>query len=282
MSRKMKKFADGGRTQARFDRKTADIESDYQKALRAGKNANVARAKYEQRMADAKDDLAKWRGDDRTATRAAERASESALSEARRTKGRSVAARDVSQALASRMDDTPLVRPSARDDLKTPMPSLKPSAPTRRAATPAPQRRAATPAPRRETPTPQRRETPAIRRTAAARPPKREEPKARASKSREPSMLTPAGRRMMRDAAKPSAGPEPSMLTPTGRRMMQNPKPVYTGPLSRVRAPSFDEVPPTGLGDMRAKGGKIKAKGCAKGGKIDGCAVRGKTKAKRG
>lgn len=96
MARKMKKFAEGGsdRYQSRYDRKTKDIESDYQKALKAGKNADIAKAKMEQRMADAKDDLAKWTKADRTQTRAGEKAAEMALSEARKTKGASVARRD--------------------------------------------------------------------------------------------------------------------------------------------------------------------------------------------
>lgn len=87
MARKTRKFADGGST-ARYDRKTKDIESDFQKALsRAGgdeRRAAIARAKMEQRMADAKDDLAKWTGADRSASRAAEAAAERNLSMTRR------------------------------------------------------------------------------------------------------------------------------------------------------------------------------------------------------
>lgn len=87
-----KRYATGGstdRTQARYDRKVADIESDLEKALRAARGdtrrVNVARAKYEQRMADARDDLAGWRGQDRTNTRAEERTAERNLSTTRRT-----------------------------------------------------------------------------------------------------------------------------------------------------------------------------------------------------
>jgi hypothetical protein len=89
---RMMHFADGGsdKYKAKFDRKIADIESDYQKALKKGKNEGVAKAKYEQRMADAKDDLAKWTKGDRTQTSAAEKAAEKALTEARRTKGASM------------------------------------------------------------------------------------------------------------------------------------------------------------------------------------------------
>ena len=91
--RKMKKFADGGsdKYKARYDRKVADIESDYEKAKgrKTGRAAEVAKAKYEQRMADAKDDLAKWTKSDRTATRAAESAAEKNLSMTRKFGARS-------------------------------------------------------------------------------------------------------------------------------------------------------------------------------------------------
>lgn len=86
--RKMKRFADGGsdKYKAKYDRKVADIESDYEKAKarKTGRAAEVAKAKYEQRMADAKDDLAKWTKSDRTETRAAEKAAERNLSLTRR------------------------------------------------------------------------------------------------------------------------------------------------------------------------------------------------------
>lgn len=84
-----KRYAAGGstdRSKARYDRKVADIESDYAKAMKGktGRAAEVAKAKYDQRMADAKDDLAKWTGADRTQTRAAERAAERELTLTRR------------------------------------------------------------------------------------------------------------------------------------------------------------------------------------------------------
>lgn len=84
-----KRYAEGGtddRYKARYDRKVADIESDYKKAQanKTGRAAEVAKAKYEQRMADAKDDLAKWTGGDRTATRAGEKAAERNLTLTRR------------------------------------------------------------------------------------------------------------------------------------------------------------------------------------------------------
>ena len=85
MARTMKKFSAGG-AQGRYDRRMADIEKDYKKAMtrKTGKDAEVAEAKRQQRIADAKDDLAKRTGADRTATRAAERAAESNLTKTRK------------------------------------------------------------------------------------------------------------------------------------------------------------------------------------------------------
>lgn len=85
MARTMKKFSAGG-AQGRYDRRMADIEKDYKKAMarKTGKAAEVAEAKRQQRIADAKDDLAKRTGADRTATRAAERAAESNLKKTRK------------------------------------------------------------------------------------------------------------------------------------------------------------------------------------------------------
>jgi hypothetical protein len=81
----MKKFSAGG-AQGRYDRRMADIEKDYKKAMarKTGKDAEVAEAKRQQRIADAKDDLAKRTGADRTATRAAERLAESNLTKTRK------------------------------------------------------------------------------------------------------------------------------------------------------------------------------------------------------
>ena len=85
MARTMKKFSAGG-AQGRYDRRMADIEKDYKKAMarKTGKDAEVAEAKRQQRIADAKDDLAKRTGADRSATRAAEKAAESNLTKTRK------------------------------------------------------------------------------------------------------------------------------------------------------------------------------------------------------
>jgi hypothetical protein len=84
----MKKFSEGGKTSradAMRDRRMADIDKDYQKALRKGKSEKEAQAKRDQRIADAKDDYAKRTGADRTETRAAEKAAEARLTASRRS-----------------------------------------------------------------------------------------------------------------------------------------------------------------------------------------------------
>lgn len=85
MARKMKKFSAGG-AQGRYDRRMADIEKDFKKnsAGKSGKALEVLEAKRMQRTADAKDDLAKRTGADRTATRAAEKLAESNLTKTRK------------------------------------------------------------------------------------------------------------------------------------------------------------------------------------------------------
>jgi hypothetical protein len=88
-------FKDGGRAELLRDRRMKDIEKDYKIALAKGKNEGVAKAKYEQRMADAADDYAKRTKGDRTKTKAGEKAAEAALTEARRTKGESIKKRDM-------------------------------------------------------------------------------------------------------------------------------------------------------------------------------------------
>lgn len=85
MARKVRKFSEGG-AQGKYDRRMADIEKDFKKdsSGKSGKAAEVLAAKRDQRIADAKDDLAKRTGKDRTATRAAESAAESNLTKTRK------------------------------------------------------------------------------------------------------------------------------------------------------------------------------------------------------
>ena len=85
MARKMKKFSAGG-AQGRYDRRMADIDKDFAKDSKgkSGRALEVLEAKRAQRTADAKDDLAKRTGADRTATRKAEYEAEQRLSRTRK------------------------------------------------------------------------------------------------------------------------------------------------------------------------------------------------------
>jgi hypothetical protein len=243
MRKKMKKFAAGGDAAqtARYARKTADIESDYQKALKAGRSSGIAKAKYEQRMADAADDLAKWTRSDRTQTRAAESAAEKALSEARRTKGVSALRSQTPAVFKSMMDEAPIGVTSGMEVGRVASPST-----TR--ATPRP--RATPPAPRREAPAP--KPTSGVTFTAGN------------GLEQEQARLRLADALQRQRAA----------LAKRGSAM---------GSLQQAD-PDFKYISPLGEGDMRAKGGAIKKKPMmkfAKGGSIDGCAIRGKTRVGR-
>lgn len=122
MARTMKKFSAGG-AQGKYDRRMADIEKDFKKAMtrKTGKDAEVAEAKRQQRIADAKDDLAKRTGADRTATRAAEKLAESNLTKTRKygapkavTTEASVSQPKITDSLAiPKMDSSIGVKPAA-------------------------------------------------------------------------------------------------------------------------------------------------------------------------
>jgi len=155
----------------RLRRKTDDIQSDYMKAQarNAGNTAklNIAKAKFEQRNADAKDDDAKRRGADRTATRKGEADAEAALTQARRTRGQSIADRDTAAAKATTATATATAAKPDYDKMSfakafaaargvegkpnftwkgksynTNLASNKPATPARRRETPAPARAA--------------------------------------------------------------------------------------------------------------------------------------------
>lgn len=153
MARKTMKrrFADGGavgKYDARIKSKRDDIESDYKKALAKGKDADVAKAKYDQRMADAADDYAKWTKADRSETRAGEKAAEAALSDTRRYGARKPA--EVKMADASpvsvRAADMPMIRPSLpATPVKTATPARRVTPPTATRVTPPPATRVTPP-----------------------------------------------------------------------------------------------------------------------------------------
>lgn len=322
MARKMKRFAEGGNAtqQARYNRKIADIESDYQKWLKSGRygNPNIAKAKYEQRMADAADDLAKWTGADRSKTRGAESAAVAALKEARRTQGRSIADRD----LGSRINPTP-EKPMDLSGIKTDLSSVKTPSVT-------PTRRAAAAPSRRTTPQASARREEAPRSRGAwydrpAQPPENKDtrditvtaPKPQKSTAGDPAWaryrmgqamtaplrafakynpLSLAARAIFdgeptapaRAAAPPSAAAR--SFTPAQQAKLEQLRQAAEAPgASKLAKDRYRTAKETGMVQGLKKGGTAKAKPMmkkpvkkyAKGGSIDGCAVRGKTKAKR-
>lgn len=112
-------YKDGGKAQSRYERKMKDIEKDFRIAMAKGKDADVAKAKMNQRIADAKDDLAKATKADRTATKAAEKAAERELTMTRRYG----AAKPTES-----MKDKPIAAPKAMSDADmAAVSSMKPS-----------------------------------------------------------------------------------------------------------------------------------------------------------
>jgi len=271
MAKKPTKFRTGGssdRSQARFDRKVADIDSDLTRALRGAseREAEVARAKHRQRMADARDDLAKWTGGDRTQTRAAERGAEAELTRTRRQGAtfkpnvEAPAAKPVSSAQIAAA--TPSTTPTAK------APSGSRSTPTRR--TPAKPRSGGSDAVRREV---QQAATQTVTRQAAA--PRSTVPGA--------STLTPEqqsraaayraafqGRRAPAPAQTPAPDPRKPRRATLEEVITRDPfgNPIKQTPEQRRRLEAA--VARTGTRTSFAKGGSV-----------DGIAIRGKTRAKR-
>lgn len=271
----------------RLRRKTDDIQSDYMKAQarHAGNTAklNIAKAKFEQRNADAKDDDAKRRGADRTATRAGEKAAESALSEARRTKGDSIARRD---ALGAKLDaEGPAITPSKLPDLKVSgaprisassnRPVARRSAPAPVTPRPGPRAGAAAPAPRV---TPTARPTGGNPLTSGKRSLTGAEYEQVFKTGVIPGYTSDEDRNniYMTMRALQQAGGAPAPVTP--KSMTQ-----YTDP-SRM-ADTKNYLNSIGFffgGTVKKKpAAKKPVRKYAKGGSIDGCAIRGKTRAGR-
>lgn len=128
-------YKDGGKVDDRLKRKKEDIESDYRKALAKGKDADVAKAKYDQRMADAADDYAKWTKADRTQTKAAEAAAEKNLTNVRRYGAPKKAEQD--KVTVTRAAAAPADTSAASSVIKASAPSLNAKLGTVSAAKPA-------------------------------------------------------------------------------------------------------------------------------------------------
>jgi len=268
--RKMKRFADGGsdKYKAKYDRKIADIESDYKKAQagKTGRAAEVAKAKYEQRMADAKDDLAKWTGADRTATRAGEKAAERNLSLTRRYGSAS-----------PKLEDKPLATPKGPSEAEmTKISTMAPSkgmgfkdafAAARKAGdkTFTWQGKSFTTQVKGES-------------KPAARPAARSAPKPAADTTRRAPAPEKKNDEIVVKA--PPKGDERRRTYSSAESRERAGR--MLGSLASAPFKALAEYNPASLllKSAMKKGGSVK--GYAKGGKIDGCAVRGKTRAKRG
>lgn len=141
-------YKDGGKAEGRYGRKMADIEKDFRIAIAKGKDADVAKAKMNQRIADAKDDLAKATKQDRTATKAAEKAAERELTMTRRygaakpsetMKDKPIAApKGPSEAESAAIS---ALKPAAGLSAVSKTPAAKAAAPTKKAAVQVPPRR---------------------------------------------------------------------------------------------------------------------------------------------
>ena len=252
--RKMKKFSKGGKTSradTMRDRRMADIESDYQKALRKGKSEKEAQAKRDQRIADAKDDYAKRTGADRTETRAAEKAAEARLTASRRSPDKDVKSVSVAST------------PSAMTKVDT---TAKADTPNFSAAKPKP----------------------------AARQDSKPKPVARQDSKPKPAAAAPAKEKPKRDlmAGYRNAAARQAAESPdTKKRISQ----LLSGPITDPRKVVARETANAAqakantearrrimaLGQRPAKFKEPVSTRYAKGGKIDGAAIRGKTKLKR-
>lgn len=230
--RKVKKFSEGGRAAARRDRRMADIEKDYQKALAKGKSEKEARAKRAQRIADTEDDYAKHTGADRTKTRAAEKAAEARLSAARRSPDKDM------KPLAFLNQDTPAPLPTPKIDT----PKVE-AAPAKKAEAP--------------------RKKPAAKKRSAPRPAEKPAPVRYGASFGKPETKPKAkptfNMRALRDLEAEVTRPKGSKTESPGRYM--------TRTSAQRQQAQIDEL--------------LRPFKFAKGGKIDGIAMRGKTRLKR-
>jgi hypothetical protein len=278
--RKVKKFAKGGgtgRADAMRDRRMADIESDYKRAIARGVSEKEARAKRAQREADARDDYAKRTGADRTQTRAAERAAETRLSAARRSPDKDMKPVSVASEGPSRK---PLVDTSVKAD--TPSPGRQSFSSAFAAARKAGEKTftwngtsyttemrggkkptAATSKPGRGSSTRgDKKPTSTSTSTSTSTPAPTPAPTGN---------TPPAALRSVSEIANRSLAPTPG--SPTRDAKLDRREAVGRFLSAPIRALAKNKY------SDKAKGGKVK--GYAKGGKIDGAAIRGKTRAKR-
>lgn len=308
-----KRFAEGGsdKYKAKFDRKVADIESDYEKAKarKTGRAAEVAKAKYEQRMADARDDMAKWTGADRSQTRAAEKAAERRLTMTRRFGAAPEPKFEDKPLATTRVSDADMAKlaESASTTARQGMADAGKFGDAFKAARAAGDKtftwrgksyttdmageKKAAPRPTRAAPasTPK----PAASTTARAAPASTPKPAASAPAAAGKKGLSgdEYSRAVSSGFIPPHASDEDRANIRAAIKAKQDAKYAQPYVPPKPKDKPFSEAalnatirrsnanPWSNQNIARAKGGPVKK--YAKGGKIDGCAVRGKTKAKR-
>jgi len=277
--RRMKKFAEGGsanRAADKRERRMADIEKDYKIALAKGKSEKEANAKRNQRTADAADDFAKRTGADRTETRAAEKAAEARLKAARRSPDKGMNAISVLGSEGAKPLSRSLVDTSAKIAMpKVAMPKAdKPKAGTPKAGTPT-----------KEAPKPSRHKMPLSTSAQTDAFIRKLAPPPTPASSGKPLAERPygfggfSGGKNKRDADErnqPSA--TPAAKTPP-KEAPKTPRPTPAQLAARLKQLTDISNSPRTPSNNKAKGGAVKK--MAKGGKIDGCAIRGKTRATR-
>lgn len=227
-------YKDGGKADSRYKRKMADIEKDFRIAMSKGKDADVAKAKMNQRIADAKDDLAKATKQDRTATKAAEKAAERELTMTRRY-----------GAAKPKMEDKPIAAPKAMSDADTAAVSaLKPAAGLTAVSQSQKAKPAAKPAAKAAAP---------VRRTVSA-PPRMQGRVAAAQDAKAPAQAAPAPTRESAFAALQEKA-KPAPITTTGRqpRLLS----AATKGTTPARRPLFGEDGVIGYDSPRTAAAKL-------------------------
>jgi hypothetical protein len=304
MTRKVRRFAEGG--DARYNRRLADIESDYAKAMarKTGRAAEVAKAKRDQRKADANDDLAKRTGADRSATRAAEKASERNLTMTRRYGAPSavkavesespiasstsvdtskLAARG-NQAISDSRTFADAFRAARKDgnqpftwrgkSYSTAMAGETKAKPTSRAAA-----SSASVAPaKREPPVASKLEEIVV---VGRKPPSNLEEIKRKGAALRASFTGPPSKPENKASTTPTRSPSGEPLSADQQTKLSKARTQARGYYEQGKATIARNAAMSERDKVAAKMREYGVPGYAKGGKIDGCAVRGKTRAKR-
>lgn len=272
-------YKDGGKADSRYERKMADIEKDFRIAMAKGKDADVAKAKMNQRIADAKDDLAKATKQDRTATKAAEKAAERELTMTRRYG----AAKP-----AETMKDKPIAAPKGPSEAESAaISALKPaaglSAVSQKAKAAAPVKKASAPPPRMQG----RVAAAQAAKAAPAEKPTLQGAFERAQQASKPAPIASTGRtpRLLNAATKGATAPRRPLFGEDGAIAGTNSDKTRAAKLETMRAAAeapgasalaksrYETAKRTG---MYAKGGKVSKYAAGGAGKVRKGMMKGK------